>query len=519
MITIDNYSAKAKNIDFSKLPDVLQKGHDFVKRVTLTFTSKTAYNTSPTIKKAIDGYFSKLDEFLSTSKKGAIVPARKEQPKKESRPIVKQEKEAHKIVKNKKAARHEPKKAAIREDVEWVERIPEELRFMKRYVNLNDKTKTYDQLLTFINSLQRAILEKRIRKTSPYAKQVEYMQKKLIEVYNERKGESILVKIAAKTQTEFLNLINKEKIYNSVQFIKRFISLHGKTGIKEKAKRLYDSMNRAVNRGKLEKSDKYATKLNEIWKLLEAFLKDENQTRLAMDKEELNGLVGLIEDCNCGGLEGIDFTEDEEELGEVPKTETTSHVMNSMDFANMKFNAIGMTGKWLALMGDPSPGFSAMVFGKPKMGKSFLCVELAGYLSRNHGKVLYVAREEGLDATLQKKLNETHVKNENLFMSDNLPDDLSPYKFIFLDSVNKLGLTSADLDKLRKDNPGTSFIFVFQTTKDGNFKGRNEFQHDVDIVIEVYERGKASQFGRYNQGGEMEIFPSEPDRQINKDNN
>lgn len=44
------------------------------------------------------------------------------------------------------------------------------------------------------------------------------------------------------------------------------------------------------------------------------------------------------------------------------------------------------------------------------------------------------------------------------------------------------------------------------TEKDGNFRGKNEFQHDVDVVIEVPEQGKAVQFGRYNQGGEMNIF-------------
>lgn len=36
--------------------------------------------------------------------------------------------------------------------------------------------------------------------------------------------------------------------------------------------------------------------------------------------------------------------------------------------------------------------------------------------------------------------------------------------------------------------------------------GANSYQHDVDVVIEVPERGKAVQFGRFNQGGEMSIF-------------
>jgi hypothetical protein len=192
----------------------------------------------------------------------------------------------------------------------------------------------------------------------------------------------------------------------------------------------------------------------------------------------------------------------EEEAEIKPK----QNLMSSMDFANLHFNSIGFTGKWLDLIGDPSPGFTAMVFGKPKMGKSYLCVDFAGYLARNHGTVLYVANEEKLDATLQMKLNDKDVKHENLFVSDYLPEDLSKYQFIILDSVNKLGLNPKDLDNLKKKNPGKSFIFIFQTTKDGNFKGANSYQHDVDVVIEIPEKGKATQFGRFNAGGEMNIF-------------
>lgn len=167
---------------------------------------------------------------------------------------------------------------------------------------------------------------------------------------------------------------------------------------------------------------------------------------------------------------------------------------------------MGFNGKWKDLIGDPSAGFSAMVFGKPKMGKSYLCVDFAGYLARNHGNTLYVAKEEKLDATLQKKLTDKEVKHRCLFVSDHLPEDLSPYQFIFLDSVSKLKLTPADLDQLKSEYPGKSFIEIYQTTKTGNFRGTNEHQHDVDIVIEVMEKGKAVQFGRFNQGGEMEIF-------------
>jgi predicted ATP-dependent serine protease len=140
------------------------------------------------------------------------------------------------------------------------------------------------------------------------------------------------------------------------------------------------------------------------------------------------------------------------------------------------------------------------------MGKSYLCVEFAGYLARNHGKVLYVANEEGLNYTLQEKLNDKNVKHPNLYVTATIPDSLTDFDFIFLDSVNRLGLAPEDLRALKAKYPAKSFIYIFQATKQGNFKGENSFQHDVDVVIEVPEKGNAVQMGRFNQGGKMQIF-------------
>jgi hypothetical protein len=75
--------------------------------------------------------------------------------------------------------------------------------------------------------------------------------------------------------------------------------------------------------------------------------------------------------------------------------------------------------------------------------------------------------------------------------------------------VTKLGLSPKDLENLEKENPGKSFIYVHQSTKGGNFRGSNDYQHDVDMVVNFPEKGHAVQFGRYNQGGEMWIFDPE----------
>lgn len=484
MIATNNYFKEIDKIDFSSLPEAFRKGHDFLERATDRGNNWTSYQSSDAIKKTIDIYLAKLNEFVSNAKKAAGKERKKESKQKapsqakQANPGSSSEKKGIKAG----TSNGEPEPA-------MVERIPEELRFIKRFVNLNGKSKTKDEILRFINSLQKSILEKRIRKTSSYAEQVKYIQDKLVSVYNSMKAK-ITVQLKPETYEEFKQLTSGEKVMPSVNFIKRYISMNGKIGMKEKAKQLLAQINRAIDKGKVSDNDPYITEINELKKNLKTFTTTKTQNTLEIEKATLNGLDGIL-GCACQPLNG--FT-------------GKSAIMNSMDFANMEFATIGLKGKWRDLIGDPSRNFTAMVFGMPKMGKSYLCIDFAGYLARNHGRVLYVAKEEGLDLTLQNKLNEKDVAHPNLFVASILPDDLSSYDFVFLDSVNRLGLKPEDLNRLKALNPTKSFVFIFQTTKEGKFRGANNFQHDVDIVIEVPEKGKAVQMGRFNQGGEMEIF-------------
>lgn len=497
MITANNYYNQISSIGANQLPPTLLKSHELVNKVTQEGASWETYNGNPTIKRMIDLYFNKLDEYMEQSKpkQKMVSPERREeivQAKKQAKESVKREKKTHQPKVHK-----QPKvKSKPVDTAKGVEHIEEELKFIKRFALLNGKTKTAEQVLSFINSLQKAIIERRIRKSSPYANEIKIIQEKLIDVYNSM-GDTIEIQLKPDTMQRMIKLAKSEKVMPSIQYIKRYVSLQGKPDIKERAKKLHDDMQRAVKTGKITKKDKYAAKLNKIWLTLHDFVTGGKGKSLPISNAELNGLMGILNQCGCNGLEGI---EDEDEQ------ERPAGIMNSLDFANMEFDTIGFTGKWLDFIGDPSKGFTAMVFGKPKMGKSYLCIDFAGYLARNHGKVLYVAKEEKLDATLQKKLNDTNVKHPNLFVSDYLPEDVSGYDFVFIDSVNKMELQPKDLDELKAANPGVSFIYVFQTTKEGNFRGSNHFQHDVDVVIEIPEKGQAIQNGRFNQGGEMQIF-------------
>ncbi len=301
------------------------------------------------------------------------------------------------------------------------------------------------------------------------------------------------------------------EISTEVKFINRFLDFNDKILYKKTFEIFIDELQKAIEEKKITKKSPVAKDIMAIQQaVLKAFNTMENAKHFVLNPATVKRLKSIIEKYE-NAYDDIDESyikvkKKKMDLNGINNSSTQVNVMPSTDFTNLQFNAIGFKDKWLNFIGDPSPGFTAMVFGMPKMGKSYLCVDFAGYLARNHGKVLYVAKEEKLDATLQKKLKDKDVAHENLFVADALPSDLSVYDFIFLDSVNKIGLQPKDLDKLKADNKGKSFIYIFQATKGGKFKGNNEFQHDVDVVIEVPEQGKAIQFGRFNQGGELDIF-------------
>ncbi len=578
MLTIDNYFDEISHIDISALPETLQQGHAFMAEATDNGTNWQPYQDGPEIKEAIDLYLSKLNERLDKEKAPSVPPS-KNKPNLPERPAPPP----------KSAPSPKPKKEAsptpTTPPVNQVERIPEEFRFIRRYINLGGKSKTKEEILRFINALQKAILEKRIRKTSDYADAIRHIQDRLIKIYNTMKARARF-ELEADVFDEFKGYLGEQKVLASINFIKRYIGMNGKPGMKEKAAKLLDQINRAIDKGKILDNDPYIGKIHSIKGHLKKFTTGKAQKVLEIEKTTLNGLNGLLgalnphkqgpfyntkqkkldavrtkgniitfkdkfypkgkanpghrqiivqrlqkekAGCKIIGefynsdwydslddlLDAVDWQLMEDRrssmqgLGAIDEDEafpvTKDTIMNSVDFAKLEFQTLGFKGKWLNLIGDPSPGFTAMVFGKPKMGKSYLCMEFAGYLARNHGKVLYVAKEEGLDMTLQKKLTDKNVAHPGLFVASTLPDYLSVYDFIFLDSVNKMGLSPDDLTDLKSSNPGKSFIFIFQTTKDGNFRGTNAFQHDVDAVIELPEKGVVIQNGRFNQGGSVNL--------------
>ena len=200
-------------------------------------------------------------------------------------------------------------------------------------------------------------------------------------------------------------------------------------------------------------------------------------------------------------------------------------IMSAGQLLRYRYDQLPFTGRWRDFVGQPSVNFHAMVYGRPKQGKSILSVQWAKYLSENFGKVLYVASEEGFSVTLQKKVMEFAMDNPNLdfanfrdFEQIKAAVNAGNYRFVFIDSVNFIKITPEDVEDIKAENRNTAFITIQQATKNGNFRGSQEFAHNCDIVIRV-EAGIAYQQGRFAENTEMAVFdgPEKTQREKEKD--
>jgi hypothetical protein len=426
IINTTNYFQHIKRIGFENLPLVLKQSHTVIMTKTVNGEDWKLYYNDPDLKRMIELTFRKLEEFIQSRFINEASP----------------KKEKSKTKSNRKNGGDKDVSGLEGTKINEQDGYVTERKFIEKTLALNNKNISKTQLNALIEELQTAIVQGKIRKSSPFKLEIEFIQKGLVSIYN-----------AMKTHQTTIRLHE-----NSIAMLDRALK-----------------------------------KTNELLKSVHPEPLPQKQKDIS-----LKGVGENSQDANSKTLPKPAVVLE-------PKKESVK-IMSSMDFSKLNFDTIGFKGKWLGFIGDPAPGFTAMVFGMPKMGKSYLCMDFAGYLARHHGKVLYVAKEEKLNKTLQDKLMHKELAHPNLTLSDGLPDSLSDYEYVFIDSVNKYGLSSKDLAVLKEKNPDVSFVYVFQATKGGKFKGNNEFQHDVDIVIEVPRKGKAVQYGRYNQGGELDIF-------------
>jgi hypothetical protein len=373
-----------------------------------------------------------------------------------------------------------PRKSKIENEVT---ELPLPVTFIKSYCGWSGKVKTKTQVYTFIKRLQKAIAEKKIRKTSEYAPQIEYMQSRLIAFYNDMRSGTKTYEIPAAKLSELKEKCNM-RWADHVVVIRQYINILNdtKTGLKEKSQRLLKKIEAS------EFTSEAKAAIANITKSLKDYLNGKTDAP-KINEFALQGLYGLAVISGLGSLP----------VASNISTANDNKILSAADFKNASFNLMGFSGKWLQLIGNPSAPFKAMIWGTGGSGKSTLAIEFARYLAGTLGKrVLYVSNEEGAGATFHEKMTRLNAFHPNLFITKILPPRLVEYDFVFCDSANSMQMDIPSFEQKTKLYPYLSWVLLFQTTKDGNFLGEKNWQHAVDV--EVYcENGKAralkSRFG------------------------
>jgi predicted ATP-dependent serine protease len=201
----------------------------------------------------------------------------------------------------------------------------------------------------------------------------------------------------------------------------------------------------------------------------------------------------------------------EERIQELRGEQQGEGIMSANQLGNMRFPTYKLNEKWEEFMGNPSKNFHAIVFGTPKSGKSIFCMRLADYLSTNLGSVLYIASEEGFGHTLKEKIDNWasggngQLDFGNFKGFESIALNCKDRDFVIIDSINYANITVEELEELKELYPRTAFITVLQATKEGNFRGSQEYAHNCDIVIKV-DAGIAKQKGRFQAESSMKVF-------------
>lgn len=468
MITVNNYVTDVKRYGVT-IPEGFKASHEMMieyhHELEVNGDSDAIKETAETANK----YVKMLNMYLV--KHGFVF--KDKSPRMDSKTTPKDKKEVAKKSKTAKVAeskktveKHEPTKS--------VEKIPEEVAIFSQYLKFHNKSIDIDKVEAIIRRIKKAVTENVIKSTSPYKKEFNDMAKDLVDTYNSTPAnkQSILFEIPEELRNELTHICEDIGLKSSVVLIKKFLTEYGREN-KQKIEKLLLLTAKKMASGEVPKNDSHIKELKELKKYSEDYLASGHWR---ISQEQLNGL---------GSIAGISEKQlPTEKSAVVPPNK----VMNTKEFVKLHFSELVLTGKWKTFIGKPSPKFRMMIFGKPGCGKSTLGLLFGHYLASDlNKKCLYVANEEALRKTLQDKIIDLKLEHENFDVVEDIPINVGDWDYVFFDSADDLKIEPSEMKELDKKHIKTTFTTIHKVTKDGIFKGSNDWEHDCDISINVAE--------------------------------
>ncbi len=512
-ITKLNYFSEYDKLSIEHRSEALSKSHAFLNKHTNGGKDWTKLNSNPNLMDLADKQFELLERLIQKHgeipKSKSPAPARTKAPERvKPAKAAKAEMKVHPVRETAKRVMKQSGKIASGSPVETVD---PHLVILTRYSRMNGKTVPKDRVTGLARLLVKQVEARILRKASPYSKLIEQMREHLFEILDKSKGANVRVSILEKTFNAIAKAIADQHQMKSVQLLRRYAGMAGRTTTIDKAKRLYNAMVTAIEKEQVPQDDRYFERIIEVSRLLKSYVERGNESKqLPLLPAELSGILGCGCETDNDELNGVPEVEDDDEEFEddeqddeveddVPQSKSEIPIC-STDFMHKKFARYPIQEPWVKIFGQVEPGKHTIIYAKEKLGKTTAMVDFAGYLSRHHGPVLFVQKEEELSGTFQDKLEQTRAANPNLFLAEDLPpeDELRQYKFVILDSVTRLNLSPKQLRSLQKRlGKDTTIFAITHATKDGKHRGGNDYVHDAAQIVTFPEFGAAHGHGRF----------------------
>lgn len=428
-----------------------------------------------------------MPTFVMAVSESELLPAGKQSGSKSS-PV--KEPKSKKEPKAKKAPKPKPADNAT-----LVKSISDEVSLFKSYARLHGKKATYRNLLSLHTKLGKAIVSGAIDSPRYREMTAEMHEKVGAALAKMKKNETVNVNID--NVDKYREIGSSEKLFVGVTLIKRYISLANRIGMdssdrEKQRKSLLEAVNKALADKKVEKA--YVGLVSQVAEYLE----DKSIRPLDVPLDGLSGLSGLsgeicndiMSGCDEGGACGL------------------GSIVSATELAKINFATVEIPQEYREMIGTASRNGSIMLYGMPGGGKTSFSIGFAKRCAEMGQKVLIISKEEGINQTMQEKLRRFDAVHPNIFITDNVPGDaMNDYDVVIFDSVQSLRLEPSDLEKHQKSMNALR-IYIFQVTKDGKFRGKSEFEHEVDCVLKA-ENGTITTKGcknRFGGNGSVKVF-------------
>jgi hypothetical protein len=297
-ITTKNYFTEIKKIDIKSLPDEMQQAHSVFNDATESGKDWEIYNEDKDIKEMIGIYLEKLNALLSkkaTLRHSSTSPNSNRSGVKVKKPVATKAKVKKPVRQTKRKTQtkteYKPKtKVNMSTRTKNVASVNKEIALIKRFVNMLGQEKSKKQVLSLMNVVQKYLFERRARRVYKYSEELLAINNSLMAAFQNQSAK-VKISISPIKEKQLREIAGLEKERVSVQFIKDYINVQGKTVTKAKVKRLYNRIADAVNNGSLTKRDRYWKHIDRILDSLKNYYQNDI---LTIHKAELSGLQGIV---------------------------------------------------------------------------------------------------------------------------------------------------------------------------------------------------------------------------------